>query len=202
MDEENNVLVRSALIHELKNHKSDYLPKFGTEKRYKYILDGLHPPTNSSGITHEHKWLKLPDMGHIIATCYNRVVVQLVFPEIGICESYFPVRGAPPPNPHSNIKCLGLIPSHFLHVFLKEVCLLPPPWGEWSNNKIGEAEKWHFAFTNKQAAFNDLMSKEPKPPKKPTNEHNTIICDTPTPEKSKQEFEVMEEDEDYALSLV
>ena len=49
------------------------------------------------------------------------------------------------------------------------------------------------------------MSKEPKPPNKPTNEHNPIICgDTPTPEKKKQEFEVMEnieEDEDYALSL-
>jgi hypothetical protein len=34
MDEENHVLVRDALIHELKNHKSDYLPIFGTEKRY------------------------------------------------------------------------------------------------------------------------------------------------------------------------
>ena len=44
MDEENHVLVRNALIHELKNHKSYYLPIFGTEKRYKYILDGLHPP--------------------------------------------------------------------------------------------------------------------------------------------------------------
>jgi len=46
------------------------------------------------------------------------------------------------------------------------------------------------------------MSKEPNPPKKLTNEHNPIICDTPTMEKQKQEFKVMEEDEDYALSLV
>ncbi len=44
------------------------------------------------------------------------------------------------------------------------------------------------------------MSKEPKPPKKPTNEHNLITFDTP--EKAKQEFEVMDEDEDYALSLL
>jgi hypothetical protein len=75
MDEENNVLVRSALIHELKNHKSDYLSIFGTEKRFKYILEGLHPPTSSSGIALEDKWLTLPDMSHIIATCYNKVVV-------------------------------------------------------------------------------------------------------------------------------
>ena len=49
------------------------------------------------------------------------------------------------------------------------------------------------------------MSKEPKPPKKPTNEHNPIVCDnTPTLKRKEQEFEVMEdmeEDEDYALSL-
>jgi hypothetical protein len=53
---------------------------------------------------------------------------------------------------------------------------------------------------DRQAAFDELMSKEPKPPKKPTNEHNPITFDTP--EKPKQEFEVMDEDEDYALSLV
>jgi len=50
------------------------------------------------------------------------------------------------------------------------------------------------------------MSKEPKPPKKLTNEHNPIVCDnTPTPEKKKeQEFEVaeyMEEEENLGMSL-
>ena len=99
-------------------------------------------------------------------------------------------------------KPLCLILGHFLHVLLKEDCPLPPPLTEWMNNKIDEAEKWHFAFTDRQGAFNDLMSKEPKPPKKPTNEHNPIICDTPTPKNPKQDFEVMDEDVDYALSLV
>jgi len=54
---------------------------------------------------------------------------------------------------------------------------------------------------DRQAAFDDLMSKEPKPPKKPTNEHNLITCDTPTP-KPKQDFKFMDEDEDNAQSLV
>jgi len=69
-------------------------------------------------------------------------------------------------------------------------------------HKIGEAEKCHFEFMDRQAAFDDLMSKEAKPPKKPTNEHNPITCDTPTREKPKQDFEFMDEEEDYALSLV
>jgi len=103
MDEENHVLVRSAFIHELKNHKSDYFPIFGTEMRLKYILDDLHLPTNSSGNVREDKWLTLPDMGHIIETCYNRAVVQLILPKRGICETNFPIRGAPPLNSQSNI---------------------------------------------------------------------------------------------------
>jgi len=120
----------------------------------------------------------------------------------GSCETYFSIRSAPPLKPHSNIMCLCLIPDHFLHVKLKENCLLPPSCKEWMTHKIGEAEQWLFEFLDRQAAFDELMSKEPMPPKKPTNVHNPITCDTPTPKKSKEDFEVMDEDEDYALSLV
>ena len=126
-------------------------------------------------------------MSRIIATCYKRVVVLLTFPEKGICETYFPLRSAPPLNPHSNIMCLYLIPNHYLRVILKEGCLLPPSCMEWNNNKISEAENWHFEILDRQDVFNELTSKEPKPPKKPTNEHNPIICDnTPTPQKREQ----------------
>ena len=58
---------------------------------------------------------------------------------------------------------------------------------------------------DRQHAFNVLMSKEPKPPKKSTNEHNPIVCDnTPTLQKKEQEFEVMkdmEEEENFGMSL-
>ena len=40
MDEDNHVLVRSALFHELKNSKSDYLPIFCSNERFQYILNG------------------------------------------------------------------------------------------------------------------------------------------------------------------
>jgi len=177
LNEEDHVLIRHALINELKNHKNDYLPIYATERRYKLIFDGLHPPTSKSGIAPPEKWLTTPDMGHIIASCYNRAVVLLTLPEMGgSCETYFPIRSAPPLKPHSNIMCLCLIPDHFLHVKLKENCPLPPPCKEWMTHKIGEAEQWLFEFLDRQAAFDDLMS--------------------------KQEIEVMDENEDYALSLV
>jgi len=190
----------------LRNHKSDYMPIYDTEERYNKILNGLYPPKCTSGIAPVGKWLTAPDMGHIIASCYKRPVVLLTLPKMGgVCETYFPIRSAPPLNPYANIMCLYLIPDHYLHVILKESCLLPPSCKEWMNNKIGEAENWHFAFLDRQNAFNELMSKEPKPSKKPTNEHNQIVCDnTPTSEKKKQEFEVMEymeEEENLGMSL-
>jgi len=96
--------------------------------------------------------------------------------------------------------CLCLIPSHFLHVKLKENFPVPPPPADWMTHKRGEAERWLFEFFDRQAAYNMLMSNEPKPPKKPTNEHNLINLDTP--EKPKQELEDMDEDEVIALSLL
>jgi len=89
-------------------------------------MNGLHPPTNSGGIAYIDKWLTLPDMNRIVATCYNRVVVQLISPKRGLCESFFPIRGAPPLNLHAHIMCLGLILIHFLHVYFKDGCPLPP----------------------------------------------------------------------------
>ncbi|KEH21440.1 hypothetical protein MTR_7g004990 [Medicago truncatula] len=140
-------------------------------------------------------------MGHIIASCYNRPVVLLTLPKMGgACETYFPIWGAPPLNPHSNIMFLCLISEHFLHVKLKENCPLPPPSKEWMTHKIGVADQWLFQFLDRQAIFDELISKEPMPPKKPTIEQNPINLDTP--EKPKQEIEVMDEDEEYALSLV
>jgi len=55
-----------------------------------------------------------------------------------------------------------------------------PPKGAKVDKKQVKKDKEN----NRQDAFNELMSKEAKPLKKPTNEHNPIIYDnTPTPKK-------------------
>jgi hypothetical protein len=134
MDEKNHILVRSSLVHELKTNKRDYMPIFGSEERFEYIMNCLHPPTNNARIAYIDMWLTLPDMGHIVATCYNRVVVQLISPERCICETFFQIRYAPPLNPHAHIMWLGLILNHFIQVL------------------------------DRQDLFKDIISTEPKPP--------------------------------------
>ena len=49
----------------------------------------------------------------LTVTYYNRVVVKFTNPNIGISETFFPIRGRPPLNPKTHIMCLGLIPNQF-----------------------------------------------------------------------------------------
>jgi len=104
-------------------------------------MNGLHLPTNSGGIAYIDKWLTLTDIGSIVATYYNRVVVQLISSKRGLSESFFfPIRGAPTLSPLAYIMCLGLILCHFLHVYMKDSCQLPPYRTEWKNHKIDKVE--------------------------------------------------------------
>jgi hypothetical protein len=45
MDRENHILVRNAIIHELKTNKCDYLLIFGSDECFEYITNDLHPFT-------------------------------------------------------------------------------------------------------------------------------------------------------------
>ena len=131
MHQDCHVLVRYKLINELKAHKDAYLSVFGGETRYEYIMRGLHPMTNVNAFATEDKWLTFPDMGHIVATCYNKVVILLTrHGDGGKAETFFPIRGGPTRNPEQNIMCIGLIPNHFIHIFLKDGCPIPPTCSE------------------------------------------------------------------------
>jgi len=121
LTEESHVMERRTLIRDVKDHSSDYMRIYRGEEHYNCILNGLHPPENGSGITPPDEWLTFPNMGYIVATYYNRVVVEITSLEIGISETFYPIRGKPPINPKSHIMCLGLIPNHFVLFFLKMI---------------------------------------------------------------------------------
>jgi len=68
--EESHVMVCKALIREVKDHIYDYILIYGSEERYNCILNGLHPPENSSG------HIRVMLMNH--DKLYNMVVYDLV----------------------------------------------------------------------------------------------------------------------------
>ena len=203
LTQESHVMVRRALIQELKELMSKYIEVYASEDRYNYILDGLYPPKNPSSFASPDKWLTLPDMGHIVASCYNRPVLEMTTWKDYISETFFPLRGRPPVNPKSNMICLGLIPNHFVLLSLKDGCPLPPTCTEWRNHRSEEAATWEDEFLDQHDRFRTLMDIElkerPVPPKKPTNEDNPIMFDD-TPVKANTEFEdVLEHLDDLFL---
>ncbi|MCI53668.1 FAR1-related protein, partial [Trifolium medium] len=64
----------------------------------------------------KEKWFTFPDMGHIIATILDTVVVQLSIDKTGPSETFFPLHGIPPPNPSSKVVCFGALPEHYVLV--------------------------------------------------------------------------------------
>jgi hypothetical protein len=105
--EESHVMIERSLIQEMKEHRNHYMRIYGGEDHYNYILNVLHPPENSSGFAHPDKWLTLSDMCLIVATYYNRPMVEITSLEIGISETFFPIRGRLLINPKRHIMCLG-----------------------------------------------------------------------------------------------
>jgi len=205
LTEQSHIMIRTHLIQELKDHRDDYVEVYAGENRYNYILNGLHPPANMKGCAHlVDKWLNFPNMGHIVANYYKRCVVVLTNLEVGKSESFFPLRGSPPPAKQKTlIMCLGVIPNHFVLIYLKNGCPLPPSYMEWHNHKKEDAVTWKDEYLDQHELFRKLMviesGNKPPQPQKESNKAVPILLDTP--EKPKQQFEVIAEDEEDSISL-
>jgi len=203
LNEQSHIMIRTHLIQELKDHRDDYVEVFAGEDRYNYILNGLHPPANMGGCAHlVDKWFTVPDMGHIVANYYKRCVVVLTSLEKS--ESFFPLRGPPTSAKQKTpIMCLGVIPNHFVLIYLKNGCPLPPSSTEWHNHKKEDAVTWKDEYLDQHELFRKLMviesGNKPPQPQKESNKAVPILLDTP--EKSKQQFEVITEDEEDSISL-
>jgi histone-lysine N-methyltransferase SETD2 len=163
--EDNFELIKFHMLKELNLHKETYMKVYATEKRFNYIRDALYPPKRKilpGHVAPMDKWLTFPDMGHILATHYNKVVVELTKPGERISGTFFPLRGKPPSNPDKNLVCLGLVPGHFFLVKLKEGCPLPPTCLEWKNHRSEEAAEWEYPFMDRQSTYVDLVAQHMK----------------------------------------
>ncbi|GAU51038.1 hypothetical protein TSUD_411730 [Trifolium subterraneum] len=122
--EDSHVVVRHKLIRELTMFRKEYLSIYQTEERLQYILNGLYPPKvmPKSGIALVENWLTFLDMGHILATAYNCVVVELTTHKIDHFETFFPLCGRPPLDPSARMMCIGMVSNHCVYVKLKDGC--------------------------------------------------------------------------------
>jgi len=88
MGENSHTKIHDVLVKELTSH--DYTPTFWGDEHFKYIMNYLHSPTINGHVPME-KRLTFLDMGHIIVTYYNNVVIELTKHETNISETFFPI---------------------------------------------------------------------------------------------------------------
>jgi len=152
-------MIRTHRIQELKDHRDDYVEVYVGENRYNYILNGLHPPANMKGCVHlVNKWLTFPDMGHIVANYYKRCEVVLTNLEVEKSKSFLPLRGPLPPGKQKTpIMCLGVILNHFVLIYLKNGCPLPPSSTECHNHKKEDEVTWEDEYLDQHELFRKLM---------------------------------------------
>ncbi|KAL6183526.1 hypothetical protein ACLB2K_044937 [Fragaria x ananassa] len=117
------VKVREDLTNELLLNDFHYAQLFGSDQRVNELHDAL---ACSESICSQKHWMTMPDMGHIIASCYNIVLIHLSSAQ---CFTFFPLRTAPISiSISSPIEIVvGFVDDHFMQVYLKNGHPTPPP---------------------------------------------------------------------------
>lgn len=104
----------------------------------------------------------LPEMGHHIASAYNKVCIDLT--RYGFSKTFFPLRNGQPQNPTGHIICIRLISQslHSLHVYLKLGFPIPQTTPEWTTHSTNKVETWQDNYLDRLEEFTKLCEIERK----------------------------------------
>ncbi|KAL5172696.1 Protein FAR1-RELATED SEQUENCE 5 [Glycine soja] len=156
-------MVRNHLLKELAKFSEDYIKLFGGMERFEelrmsLLVDGLTKVTTN-------KWMDIMDMGHVIASRYNVIVVSLSKQQ---STTFFPLRSQPLANSSLHrIICIGHVYdnhfveltlfSHVQQVYLKEHCPLPLVALLWSSNCHPQAKSWPNPYISRMQHYKSFV---------------------------------------------
>ena len=111
MSEDNWLQVRKDMIGELIGHRDDYNRLYGCPDRVDELLYSLSYFNNHPNFNY---WMTMYDMGHIIASRYNVVLLYLSMQQ---CLTFLPFRSNPLPIASRKIIAMGFVNgNHFVEV--------------------------------------------------------------------------------------
>lgn len=107
--------VRKDMLNELISHRPLYDWLFCEVGRYKELVNIIdYFEDANAGVD---KWMTIPDMGHIIASCYNVVLMTL---SSNLCLTFLPLRSLPEPTAlRKSIAIAFVNGNHFVEVTTK-----------------------------------------------------------------------------------
>ncbi|KAH1262503.1 Protein FAR-RED ELONGATED HYPOCOTYL 3 [Glycine max] len=155
MGEDSWPLVRDELIKELGRWSHDYTNLFGGTKRFEQLrlsllVDGFSKVSVD-------KWMDITKMEYVIASRYNVILVSLSRKQ---SMTFFPLRNQPPPDSsvHRMLCVSHVFGNHFVQVYLKDRCPLPPLALLWSTNCYSQAKQWPTSYISRMQQYTSLMS--------------------------------------------
>ncbi|XP_052171683.1 PKS-NRPS hybrid synthetase cheA-like [Diospyros lotus] len=111
MSEHNWRDIRMNLIGELHTFRDEYIELYGSAMR---VDELMHALSCFECVAPPQHWMTLPDMGHLIASKYNVVLVHLSRMQ---CLTYLPLRSAAPSVIQHRIITIGFVDDcHFVQV--------------------------------------------------------------------------------------
>ncbi|KAG5553746.1 hypothetical protein RHGRI_011583 [Rhododendron griersonianum] len=146
------LMVRSDLLKELETHLHLYEQVVGGTQR---AMELLHILSWYESPAPQEQWMTMPDMGHIIASAYNCVLVHLSNVQ---CLTFLPLQSKPLPSMKRKVIAIGFVDGgHFVQVFLKKGSPMPPIACNWKRHRLSIAKNWDAAHVATIQKFNDII---------------------------------------------
>ncbi|KAL5130929.1 hypothetical protein HKD37_12G033910 [Glycine soja] len=150
MGEESWSLIRTHLLIELAKFTKDYIKLFGGTDQF----EDLRMPLHVDGLTTVtmDKWMDITDMGYVIASRYNVILVSLSHQQ---SMMFFSLRSQPSGDPSVHrIICIGHVyGNHFVQTYLKDRCPLPLIALLWSTNCHTQAKQWSTSYISRMQHY-------------------------------------------------
>ncbi|GJQ97939.1 Myc-type, basic helix-loop-helix domain-containing protein [Tanacetum coccineum] len=107
------------------------------------------------------RWMEMPDTGLVIASAYNKVVVNLS--DAGGCNTSFPLWSRPPQTEsHETIVVAHVDGNHYISVALREDFPLPLTHPLWITYRSDVASGWEDKFVSRQNEFREYYYRTPE----------------------------------------
>ncbi|KAK8952099.1 hypothetical protein KSP39_PZI004074 [Platanthera zijinensis] len=130
--------VRHDLSQELHQNEMLYNQVFGLARKDE-LLKSLDCEMVPAPV---EKWMTMPDMGLVVASCYN---VQLVNFSLEQLFTFLPLHSAPQDT--RKLICIGFINgNHYIHLKVGEECPMPRVFPVWLTYRTEVAEQWDIPF--------------------------------------------------------
>ncbi|XP_028065512.1 uncharacterized protein LOC114268527 [Camellia sinensis] len=144
--------VRRDLLGELHTHKEEYITLYGSYERFEELTSILSYFEDSPGYSY---WMIMPDMGHLVASCYNLVLYHLSLQQ---CLTFLPLRTVPVPQLDRREIAIGFVNgNHFVQVLLHPGHPVPPIATNWRKYRHPCAVDWDDAYVRRIQHFKDII---------------------------------------------